>query len=72
MSIPVVRTFSSFTFGDTEFTAYAVELRNPFISKREIDVNGVYVNDKLKIIGVDGRGGVIVEEPDGHIGNLWG
>ena len=66
----IVKTFSSFTFGDTEFTAYAVELRNPFISKREIGVSGVYVNDKLKIIGVDGRGGVIVEEPDGHKGNL--
>lgn len=66
----IVKTFSSFTFGDTEFTAYAVELRNPFISKREIDVSGVYVNDKLKIIGVDGRSGVIVEEPDGHKGNL--
>lgn len=67
MSIPVVRTFSSFTFGDTEFIAYAVELRNPFISKREIDVSGVYINDKLKIIGVDGRGGVIVEELDGNL-----
>ena len=66
----IVKTFSSFTFGDTEFTAYAVELRNPFISKREIDVSGVYVNDKLKIIGVDGRGSVIVEEPDGNRGNL--
>ncbi len=66
----IVKTFSSFTFGDTEFTAYAVELRNPFISKREIDVSGVYVNDKLKIIGVDGRGSVIVEEPDEHRGNL--
>ena len=41
-----------------------------FISKREIDVSGVYINDKLKIIGVDGRGGVVVEEPDGHRGNL--
>ena len=68
----IVDTFSSFTFGDTEFNAYAVELRNPFISKREIDVSGVYINDKLKIIGVDGRGGVIVEEPDGHERNLWG
>ena len=68
----IVKTFSSFTFGDTEFNAYAVELRNPFISKREIDVSGVYINDKLKIIGVDGRGGVIVEEPDGHKRNLWG
>ena len=66
----IVKTFSSFTFGDTEFTAYAVELRNPFISKREIDVSGVYVNDKLKIIEVDGRGSVIVEEPDEHRGNL--
>lgn len=66
----IVDTFSSFTFGDIEFTAYAVELRNPFISKREIDVSGVYINDKLKIIGVDGRGGVIVEELDGHRGNL--
>ena len=63
----IVDTFSSFTFGDTEFTAYAVELRNPFISKREVDVNGVYVNDKLKIIGRAGRsGGVVVEEPNGH------
>lgn len=66
----IVDTFSSFTFGDIEFTAYAVELRNPFISKREIDVSGVYINDKLKIIGVDGRGGAIVEEPDEHRGNL--
>lgn len=66
----IVKTFSSFTFGDTDFTAYVVELGNPFISKREIDVSGVYINDKLKIIGVDGRGGVIVEEPDGHRGNL--
>ena len=63
----IVDTFSSFTFGDIEFTAYAVELRNHFISKREIDVSGVYINDKLKIIGVDGRGGVIVEEPDGNL-----
>lgn len=63
----IVYTFSSFTFGDVEFTAYAVELRNPFISKREIDVSGVYINDKLKIIGVDGRGGVIVEELDGNL-----
>lgn len=63
----IVDTFSFFTFGDIEFTAYAVELRNSFISKREIDVNGVYVNDKLKIIGVDGRGGVIVEELDGNL-----
>lgn len=63
----VVGTFSSFTFGDTEFTAYVVELRNPFISKREIDVSGVYINDKLKIIGRAGRGGVIVEEPDGNL-----
>lgn len=63
----IVDTFSSFTFGDVEFTAYAVELRNPFISKREIDVSGVYINDKLKIIGVDGRGGVIVEELDGNL-----
>ena len=63
----IVNTFSSFTFGDTEFNAYAVELRNPFISKREIDVSGMYINDKLKIIGVDGRGGVIVEEPDGNL-----
>lgn len=63
----IVKTFSSFTFGDTEFNAYAVELRNPFISKREIDVSGVYINDKLKIIGVDGRGGVIVEELDGNL-----
>ena len=66
----IVKTFSSFTFGDTEFNAYAVELRNPFISKREIDVSGMYINDKLKIIGVDGRGGVIVEAPDGHERNL--
>lgn len=66
----IVKTFSSFTFGDTEFTAYAVELRNPFISKREIDVSGVYVNDKLKIIGRAERGSVIVEEPDEHRGNL--
>ena len=63
----IVDTFSSFTFGDIEFTAYAVELRNHFISKREIDVSGVYINDKLKTIGVDGRGGVIVEEPDGNL-----
>lgn len=63
----IVDTFSSFTFGDIEFTVYAVELRNPFISKREIDVSGVYINDKLKIIGVDGRGGVIVEELDGNL-----
>ena len=66
----IVKTFSSFTFGDIEFNAYAVELRNSFISKREIDVNGVYVNDKLKIIGRAGRSGVIVEEPDEHKGNL--
>lgn len=66
----IVKTFSSFTFGDTEFIAYAVELRNPFISKREIDVSGVYVNDKLKIIGRAGRSSVIVEELDGHRGNL--
>ena len=66
----IVKTFSSFTFGDTEFTAYAVELRNPFISKREIDVSGVYVNDKLKIIGRAESGGAIVEEPDEHRGNL--
>lgn len=66
----IVDTFSYFTFGDIEFTAYAVELRNPFISKREIDVSGVYINDKLKIIGRAGRSGVIVEEPDGHRGNL--
>ena len=66
----IVKTFSSFTFGDTEFNAYAVELRNSFISKREIDVNGVYVNDKLKIIGRAGRSGVVVEEPNGHRGNL--
>ena len=66
----IVKTFSSFTFGDIEFNAYAVELRNPFISKREIDVSGVYVNDKLKIIGRAGRGSVIVEEPDEHRGNL--
>ena len=46
---------------------YAVELKNPFISKREVDVSGVYINDKLKIIGVDGRGGVIVEELDGNL-----
>ena len=63
----IVDTFSSFTFGDIEFTAYAVELKNPFISKREVDVSGVYINDKLKIIGVDGRGGVIVEELDGNL-----
>lgn len=63
----VVSTFSSFTFGDTEFTAYVVELGNPFISKREIDVSGVYINDKLKIIGVAGRSGIIVEEPDGNL-----
>ena len=63
----VVGTFSSFTFGDTDFTAYVVELGNPFISKREIDVSGVYINDKLKIIGIDGRGGVIVEELDGNL-----
>ena len=63
----IVNTFSSFTFGDTEFNAYAVELRNPFVSKREVDVSGMYINDKLKIIGVDGRGGVIVEEPDGNL-----
>lgn len=62
-----VGTFSSFTFGDTEFTAYVVELRNPFISKREIDVSGVYINDKLKIIGVAGRSGIILEEPDGDL-----
>ena len=63
----IVDTFSSFTFGDTEFNAYAVELRNPFISKREIDVSGMYINDKLKIIGRAGRsGGVVVEEPNGH------
>ena len=66
----IVNTFSSFTFGDIEFTVYAVELRNPFISKREIDVSGVYVNDKLKIIGRAGRSDVIVEEPDEHRGNL--
>ena len=66
----IVDTFSSFTFGDTEFNAYAVELRNPFISKREVDVSGMYINDKLKIIGRAGRSGVIVEEPDGHERNL--
>ena len=66
----IVKTFSSFTFGDTEFNAYAVELRNPFISKREIDVNGVYLYDKLKVIGMTESGGVIVEEPDGRRGNL--
>ena len=66
----IVDTFSSFTFGDIEFTAYAVELRNPFISKREVDVSGMYINDKLKIIGRAGRSGVIVEEPDGHERNL--
>lgn len=63
----VVGTFSSFTFGDTEFTAHVVELRNPFISKREIDVSGVYINDKLKIIGVAGRSCIIMEEPDGNL-----
>ena len=63
----VVGTFSSFTFGDTKFTAYVVELRNPVISKREIDASGVYINDKLKIIGVAGRSGIILEEPDGDL-----
>lgn len=58
------------SFGNTELTAYAVELRNPYISRREISVNGVYINDKLNIIGMTKKGDAIVEEPDGYRGKF--
>lgn len=68
---PMVRTFSFMSFGNTELTAYGVELRTTIMPRRDAIIpNGVYLYDKLKVIGMTESGGAIVEEPDEHRGNL--
>lgn len=68
---PMFRTFSFMSFGNNEFTAYGVELRTTIMPRRDAIVpNGVYLYDKLEVIGMTESGGAIVEEPDGHRGNL--
>ena len=70
---PMVRTFSFMSFGNTELTAYGVELRTTIMPRRDAIVpNGVYLYDKLKVIGMTESGGAVVEELDEHRGNLWG
>lgn len=68
---PMFRTFSFMSFGNNELTAYGVELRTTIMPRRDAIVpNGVYLCDKLEVIGMTESGGVIVEEPDGNRGNL--
>ena len=68
---PMFRTFSFMSFGNTELTAYGVELRTTIMPRRDAIIpNGVYLYDKLKVIGMTESGGAIAEEPDGHRGNL--
>lgn len=59
------------SFGNNELTAYGVELRTTIMPRIDTIVpNGVYLYDKLEVIGMTESGGVIVEEPDGYRGNL--
>ena len=68
---PMFRTFSFMSFGNTELTAYGIELRTTIMPRRDAIVpNGVYLYDKLEVIGMTESGGVIVEESDEHRGNL--
>ena len=68
---PVFRKFYFMSFGNTELTAYAIELRTTIMPRRDAIIpNGVYLYDKLKVIGMTESGGAIVEEPDEHRGNL--
>ena len=68
---PMFRTFSFMSFGNNELTAYGVELRTTIMPRRDAIVpNGVYLYDKVKVIGMTKSGGAIVEEPDGHRGNF--
>ena len=70
---PMFRTFSFMSFGNNELTAYGVELRTTIMPRRDAIVpNGVYLYDKVKVIGMTESGGAIVEEPDGHRGIFWG
>ena len=65
------RTFSFMSFGNNELTAYGIELRTTIMPRRDAIVpNGVYLYDKLEVIGMTESGGAIVEEPDEHRGNL--
>lgn len=68
---PMFRTFSFMSFGNNELTAYGVELRTTIMPRRDAIVpNGVYLSDKLEVIGMTESGGAIVEEPDEYGGNL--
>lgn len=68
---PMFRTFSFISFGNNELTAYGVELRTTIMPRRDAIIpNGVYLYDKLEVIEMTESGGAIVEEPDGHRGNL--
>lgn len=68
---PMFRTFSFMSFGNNELTAYGVELRTTIMPRRDAIVpNGVYLSDKLEVIGMTESGGAIVEEPDEYRGNL--
>ncbi len=65
---PVFRKFSFMSFGNIELTAYAVKLRTTIMPRRNAIVpNGVYLYDKLKVLGMTESGGAIVEEPNGNL-----
>ena len=59
------------SFGNNELTDYGIELRNTIMPRRDAIIpNGVYLYDKLEVIEMTESGGAIVEETDGHRGNL--
>lgn len=65
---PVFRKFSFMSFGNIELTAYGIELKTTIMPRRDAIVpNGVYLYDKLEVIGMTESGGAIVEEPDGNL-----
>ena len=50
---PMFRTFSFMSFGNNELTAYGIELRTTIMPRRDAIIpNGVYLYDKLEVIGM--------------------
>lgn len=60
---PMFRKFSFMSFGNNELTAYGVELRTTIMPRRDAIVpNGVYLYDKLEVIGRTESGGAIIAD----------
>ena len=60
---PMFRTFSFMSFGNNELTAYGVELRTTIMPRRDAIIpNGVYLYDKLEVIGMTESGGSIIAD----------